>query len=156
MNDDAKQELETSLTELGAWIRSKKKPTRHHARAVLVSLGRWMEDESPPEDATAAIGDRLVQLVRPLGEAWEAAVHDELILACTEHVQSVDPRYLDHPRYDFAYTVAAREALEARLRAASALGMSPTEELLDKVTRADALLLPYLGNQHEDRRLEGS
>ena len=30
-------------------------------------------------------------------------------MACTEHVQSVDPRYLDLPNYDFEYTRAARE-----------------------------------------------
>jgi hypothetical protein len=150
--EDPKQEFETALVELERWIRSKKKPTRHHARSLLVSLGGWLEAEKGPEAPEGAeIRERLAKAVHPLGEAWEAAVHDEMILACTEHVQSVDPRYLDHPRYDFAYTISARGDLEARLLAAAKLEMSPSEELLDKVARADALLLPYL----EKRRAEG-
>lgn len=146
MSPSPYEELETALEELGRWIRSKK-PTRHHARAVLIGMGRWIEEEDPPPERVDEVAARLAQLVHPLGESWEAALHDELILACTEHVRSVDPRYLDHPRYDFAYTIAAREALEARLVAAAALETSPSEELLDKVARADERLRPYL----EDR-----
>lgn len=144
MSRTTREELEAALDELGGWIKSKKKPTRHHARAVLIGLGRWIEDAQPAQTEVEAVGRRIGGLLGQLGEAWEAAVSDELILACTEHVQSVDPRYLDHPRYDFAYTIAARETLEARLVAAEALDMSPAEELLDKVARADALLRPYL------------
>ena len=144
MTSSPHADLDSALDELGRWVKQKKKPTRHHARAVLIAMGRWIEDDTPAETDIEALGQRIETLVAPLGEAWEAAVHDELILACTEHVQSVDPRYLDHPRYDFAYTLAARETLEARLVAATALDMSPSEELLNKVSRADQVLQPYL------------
>ena len=43
-------------------------------------------------------------------------------LACGEHIQGIDPRYLSHPRYDFDYAIGARQRLELRFRALEALG----------------------------------
>jgi hypothetical protein len=65
-------------------------------------------------------------------------------LSCTEHVQAIDPRYLDHPRYDFDYTVQARQRLEMRFNALDLLGVDADEVLLAQVARADAILEPYL------------
>jgi hypothetical protein len=141
---ELRRELDTALAGLERWVLGRKKPTRHQARAVLVALGAWIEAERPAEEAVQAVRARIERGVAPLAEAWEAAVLDELILACTEHVRSVDPRHLTHPRYDLEYTVHARERLEARLVAASALGASPSEELLDRVARADEILRAHL------------
>jgi hypothetical protein len=150
--EDPRDELERALAQLAGWIDERKKPTRHQARALLVALGRWIRHGAPSGDQVSAVRDRLRAIVHPLAEGWEAAVLDELILACTEHIRSVDPRYLDHPRYDFAYPIEARERLESRLVAAAALGMSPSPELLARVTRADELLRPYVRRfQERDR-----
>ena len=88
--------------------------------------------------------ERIETCVRPFSEVWAQAVDAELRMACEEHCRSVDPRYLKLPNYDFDYTVAARERLEARLVAANALGLEPPEELLDRVARADEVLEPFL------------
>lgn len=146
MTDDpgtvARKELDAALRELAALAPKKRQPTRFHARAVLIPLGRILLEEGH-----AALRDPMKLLaatVEPLGGAWERAVQDELTLACTEHVQGVDPRYLEHPRFDIEYVVSARERLEARLAAASALDLSPPDALLDRVAAADRLLEPYL------------
>lgn len=140
MTDETLDDAEAALADLADWVKRKKKPTRQHARSVLIALGRL------PDLPTSgkAWSERIQAAVHPLGEAWEAAVQDELLLACTEHVTSVDPRYLDHPRYDFEYAIRARERLEARLLAAEVLGHRVDEALLAKVERADAKLDPYL------------
>ncbi|MEM7311505.1 MAG: hypothetical protein AAF682_32895, partial [Planctomycetota bacterium] len=84
MSPTPREELETAVSDLGLWVRSKKKPTRHHARAVLIAFGRWIEDGEPSDEEVAAVAAAIGGAVTPLGEAWEAAAHDELILACTE------------------------------------------------------------------------
>ena len=144
MSDETRNDAEAALADLADWVRHKKKPTRQHARSVLIALGRLPD---LPVDGNAW-RERVAAAVHPLSEAWEAAVQDELLLACTEHVTSVDPRYLDHPRYDFEYAIRARERLEARLLAAEVLGHPVDASLLAKVERADARLEPYL----RDRR----
>jgi hypothetical protein len=137
-------ELDEALAELAKLAPKKRKPTRFHARAVLIPLGRILLAEDRPAAKEAM--KRLAAAVEPFREAWESAVQDELSLSCTEHVQGVDPRYLDHPRFDLEYVVSARERLEARLAAATELDLSPPEALLDRVAAADRLLEPYLGD----------
>jgi hypothetical protein len=134
---DPGEDLERALEGLAAMVRAKRKPTRQEARALLIALGRVLADE--PE-AIEALAPRIREAVGPLLESWEAAVQDELALACAEHVQGVDPRYLGHPRYDFEYTLEARRRLAARLRAAAALGHALPEAWARDVERADALL----------------
>jgi hypothetical protein len=140
MSDETAKDAEEAVADLADWVRQKKKPTRHHARSVLIALGRLPD---LPGNGTSW-RERIKAAVHPLEEAWEAAVQDELMLACTEHVTSVDPRYLDHPRYDFEYAIRARERLEARLLSAEVLGHAVEGSLLAKVERADAQLEPYL------------
>lgn len=135
-------DLELPLSELESWMRRRKAPTRHHARALLLAIGGHLL-AGREEELVPAL-QRLSAIVAPDPGSWQKAVADELLLACTEFIQSVDPRWLDHPRYDFGYTVAARADLEARLRAAEELELSPGEDLLDRVARADALLEPHL------------
>jgi hypothetical protein len=142
MTREADDALDASLADLERTVRKHKAPTRHQARAVLLALGERLL-AGPAEDVEPALR-RLAGAVAPDEERWKRAVADELLLACTEFIQSVDPRWLDHPRYDFHYTVAARANLEARLRAAERLELSPEEDLLDRVARADALLEPHL------------
>ena len=142
MNHEKKSDLAVAVAEIESLAAKNKPPTRQHARAVLLALGeRILEGDST---ASAPVIERLSRALRRFPEDWARAVHDELVLACTEHIQSVDPRYLDLPRYDFEYTVTARERLEARLQAASHLDLAPSEDLLNRVARADALLEPYL------------
>jgi hypothetical protein len=70
------------------------------------------------------------------------AVQAELAFACGEFAQCVDPRYLSLPSYDLPYTLAARERLADRLRAARELGfeLAPREQeilrLADRVLEA--------------------
>lgn len=137
MSEEPSPALEAALTELDAAAKRKHRPTRQHARALLIALGERLPDE--PE-LLPVVSQRLERTLGPLREAWEAALLDELLLACTEHVRSCDPRYFGHPRYDWEYTLVARAQLEARLRAAHALGVPLDAALLRKVERADALL----------------
>lgn len=140
MTEETARDAEEALEDLADWVRQKKKPMRQHARSVLIALGRL--PDLPANGRTWR--ERIAAAVHPLSEAWEAAIQDELLLACTEHVTSADPRYLDHPRYDFEYAIRARERLEARLLAAEVLGHAVDASLLAKVERADAKLEPYL------------
>lgn len=142
MTADHARQLETALLGLEGLVKNKRRPTRHHARDILLPLGHLILEQGP--DGLRKPVERIERATSTVTEEWARAVQDELTLACTEHVQSVDPRYLQHPRYDFDYTVAARERLEARLRAASELSLAPSEELLQRVAQADALLEPYL------------
>jgi hypothetical protein len=145
MGEGAATELEEGLAELERICRAGRPPTRYHARAVLVPLGRLLlEGEGP---GTRDGLERLRRAVEPTREAWEAAVEQELALAIAEHVLGVDPRHLGNPRFDFEYAVAARERLEARLSAALALDLAPSEESLDRIAAADRLLAPYLEGQ---------
>jgi len=138
----SRDDLNTAITELQRRKKDGEIPDRLLARQALVALGRIALAE---DDASAGT------LVKSLQEAcaafeqrWEDAVNSEVSLAVNEHVQGVDPHYLDTPEYDFAYTIAARERLEARLRAVDLLGHAVDESLLDQIADADALLAPYL------------
>jgi hypothetical protein len=82
--------------------------------------------------------------VQPIRESWTEVLAAEMALAAAEHIRGVDPRFLDEEFYDFAYTVAARERLEARLVACSLVGYDPPERLLEEIASKDALLAPYL------------
>lgn len=146
MNPD----LEAALAALEALARSMGTLTRHDVRPILLGIG-----ESLPSAVAAdvdACRERFSALPLAFRTAWEAAVRDELAMACTEHIRSVDPRYLDHPAYDLRYTVEARRALEDRLRAAGITGVPLDEALSSAVHRADALLESRLSR---DRGMEG-
>jgi hypothetical protein len=82
---------------------------------------------------------RFLALAEGFRQAWDLAVRDELAMACTEHIRSVDPRYLDHPAYDLAYTLEARRLLEARLKGAEGTGIVLDEALSAGIRRADSL-----------------
>jgi len=140
---DTGAELETALTELEALARDgKRRPDRYDARALLVPLGEVLlkEGPNPVKDEV----ERARRAGEALGEPWEEAVRAELSLAAAEHVHAVDARYLDLPNYDFAYTLQARERLEARLAAAAELDFELGDALRDGIRRADEKLAPYL------------
>lgn len=139
--DDTRQ-LEIALRDLAACVRKRSAPTHRHARAVLLALGAHVL--AGREEEAGAATRELNELVRDCNAQWKRAVEEEIALACTEFVRSVDPRYLGLPRYDFVYTVAARERLEARLAAAGHLEIAPPEHLLEQVAQADTELEPYL------------
>jgi hypothetical protein len=120
-------------------LRARGRPPDHRdARALLLELGLRLL--AAPGGAAELELEHARRATEALGEAWLTAALEELALASTEYVRSVDPRYLDLPNYDFEYTLAARERLEARLVAAKALGLAPGNRTLRKVERADALL----------------
>ena len=151
--DDPRKLLSEMLVELQQLARKRKDrtPNRYHARAVLLGLGELALAE-PPEEGERAAAEwvpRLQRAMRPFDGGFERAIVEELALAAAEHARGVDPRFLDHPRYDFAYTIAARERLERRLVAAQLLGVEPDEALLERVAGADRLLEPYL--EREER-----
>ena len=119
--------------------------TRHEARPILLGIGRALLAGRPDEVAGAA--ERLRKLPQPLRESWEDAVRDEMGMAATEHVRSVDPRYIDHPRYDLAYTLEARRQLEQRKRACDHLGLPTDPALLAAVGRSDSILEGHTGRR---------
>lgn len=145
MTDGLATALESAVQRIEQLAKRKRRPTRFEARELLLALGALLLDERASE-TTAAI-ERLGRALREETEAWGAAVNEELQLAGMEHVQGVDPRHLDHPRYDFEYTIEARRRLEMRLVALDALGLTAPEDLLARVALADAILGPYLGTQ---------
>jgi hypothetical protein len=134
--------LEHALSALRALSIQRKAPTRHHARDLLLALGEAIRSGDEPRVERTL--DDLRSIAPALGARWPAAVADELALACTEHVRSVDPRYLDHPQYDFEYTRSARDKLDLRLRAAERIRLPATAEWMSQVERADALLAEAL------------
>lgn len=142
MSDSNRKLIEENLAELKQRATKKQQPNRFHARELLVALGELIlaEGEELPEI------ERVRTALAPF-EHWDKAVAEELSLACTEHIQGVDPRYLDLPNYDFEYLVGARERLEARLTAADALGLPVSEDLLNRVAEADRVVEPYLREQ---------
>ncbi|MBK7642203.1 MAG: hypothetical protein IPJ19_04015 [Planctomycetes bacterium] len=115
---------------------------RLHARGVLLAIGERIL--AADELGATALVDRLRAIVAARETDWLAAVRDEILMAATEHVRSVDPRFLARPDYDLTYTVDAREALEARLRAAEALSIEVEPALLERLAAADRLLEPLL------------
>ena len=145
MSSNPAPDLERAFAEIEACIASGKALTRHHARPVLICLG---EQLLAGETASAAQSFRRCRdLTSKAPGTWGSAVRDELLMASTEHVRSVDPRWLDHPTYDFEYTVAARAALEARLRAARDLGFELSPDLEANVARADGILAQHLARR---------
>lgn len=147
MTDPHRDAIDETLKELAELTKKKRQPNRFHARELLTALGTLIlaADEDAPEVPEV---ERVRAAVAPF-EDWEKAVAEEMSLACTEHVQGVDPRFLKHPRFDFDYLVAARERLEARLQAVEALGLSVPEDLLNRVAEADEVVEPYLRERRE-------
>lgn len=118
------------------------RPDRFHARAVLLWIGeRLLAGDG--ESASRGVA-RTQAAAAGQARAWVGAVQEELSLACTEHVRSVDPRYLARPDYDLHYVVEARVELQARLEAAEALGIEVPHALIQRVMAADRLLEPLL------------
>ncbi len=139
---DPRTDLKDALAELTRRKKAEEIPDRHLVRLALLSLGRLLIDGVEAEAAEPK--SELEALVEAHGDRWTEAFDSEMALAVAEHVHSVDPHYLELPGYDFDYTVAARERLEARLRAADALKLPISEALLEQITAADGRLAPYL------------
>lgn len=137
--------LEVALKRLTALAKKKRGPSRFDARDILLAVGELAQ--TGQVDALQAPLERLEALLKPHREQWERALAEELELACTEHIQGVDPRFLEHPRYDFAYTIEARHRLELRLVALDQLEIEPRADLLSGVERADERLAPYLARR---------
>jgi hypothetical protein len=140
MNDAPEEELERALVELEALAARKgprpgRMPGRWEARALLIPLGRLILARG--EAALAESLGRARRAAAACGDAWTAAVDEELALACAEHVQGTDPRYLGLPNFDWDYVLSARERLEARVVAARALGRAPGAALWAQVGEAD-------------------
>jgi hypothetical protein len=131
------------LKELARACAPRQRIDRLHARAVLLAIGERVLAEDQP--GAAQLAQRVQQITAPRAADWHSAVRDEILMAATEHVRSVDPRFLSRPDYDLHYTVEAREELEARLRGAELLGIEVELSLLDRIAAADRLLAPLLG-----------
>jgi hypothetical protein len=157
------ESLDELLAALRKALERHKVPTRHEARPVLLALGaEIVAGRNESVDAAVRALHEIFPSSGPSSEAasrkgepddarrgsaqaawsadWRAAVADELSMACTEFVRSVDPQHLTHPRYDFEYTLQARERLELRLRAAERLGLPLGEAWSSQVERADERL----------------
>jgi hypothetical protein len=133
-----KSDLQAEIAGLEELAKRGRILTRHDVRPILLAIGGALSSaEAADLDATR---ERYRALPPEFRAAWEAAVRDELAMASTEHIRSVDPRYLDHPAYDFRYTLEARRDLDARLRAAGLTDIHIDETLSAAVGRADALL----------------
>jgi len=115
---------------------------RYDVRPILIGLGDAIL-QGGPEGAQKALV-QLASLAAKLGEEWASACESEVALACSEHINGVDARYLNHPKYDFKYTIRGRELLEARLIAARELGISVSASLMREVQAADERLVPFL------------
>ena len=139
---DPRQDITYACTELQRRLKAKEIPDRQLVRFALLAIGQVALEEGMA--SAKPLATELQQAAAPHEERWTEALDSEMSLAVAEHVGSVDPRYLDHPSYDFAYTVAARERLEARLRAMEAMNATVDEKLLDQVSAADERLAPYL------------
>ena len=146
MSDVSDSPLNQAIEDLAQDLRKGGAPTRYHAREILVALGSMVlgAEEASQEAETDGIVKRIADATAEHDELWQTAIREELLLAGAEHTQAIDPRFLEHPRYDFGYTVAARTRLEARLRAAPLIGHEVPEDLLDRIAQADAELEPYL------------
>jgi len=147
MKPDPRTVFQDALAELKAKPKKGRKagPNRFIVRDLLCALGELVLDEG--EAALRPQARELRALMETDEKAWERAIDEELELACNEHIQGADPKFLDHPRYDFVYAVAARRRLEQRFRALEVLGRSVPERLLDRVAEADARFEPYLKDE---------
>jgi len=133
-----KPDLEATIRAVEALAPRRASVTRHDVRPILLSIGGSLLAGRSEEIGDAA--DRLRALPGALRESWDAAVRDELSMACTEYVRSVDPRFVNHPQYDLAYALEARFQLEARWRACAYLEPAQVEASTAAVARADAIL----------------
>ena len=131
-------ELELALAAIEALETRRGRPTRHDARAVLLELGRLLGEGDGHEAEKAK--RRIAGLPAGFAEVWTAAVRDELSMAATEYALSLDPRYLDHPKYDWEYTLEARRRLAWRLEAVQFLGIPAEASTLAAIERSDRLL----------------
>ena len=112
MTTQPENTLEEATRELERCIAAERRPTRYEARDLLIPLGELLsKGESPQAEVFL---ERIAKAVATVPEIWSRAVFAELELACAEHVHAVDPRYLDHARYDFRYTVEARARFRGR------------------------------------------
>lgn len=137
-------DLDAALKQVAVALAASRVPSRLEARTVLVAIGSEIlaGRDAVAEPALA----RVREWISAAPVEWRAAIASEIEMAATEHVRAVDPRWLSHPRYDLAYTLAARERLEARLVAAEGLGVDVQESVLQAIERADGLLAPLLGD----------
>jgi hypothetical protein len=108
---------------------------RYEVRTVLVPLGRLVLARGAA--ALAAELQRVRAAAERHGPRWRAAVEEELSLACAEHVQGTDERFLGLANFDWDYVLQARERLEARRAAALALGHELVSPLWKLVAEAD-------------------
>jgi hypothetical protein len=131
-------ELELALAAIQALEKRRGRPTRHDARPVLLELGRLLGegDGHAAEEAKR----RIAGLPAGFAEGWTVAVRDEISMAATEYTLSLDPRYLDHPKYDWEYTLEARRRLAWRLEAVRFLGIPTEASTLAAIERSDRLL----------------
>lgn len=128
--------------DLEQGLKKGRSPDRWHARPLLLALGHaLLEDRAADAEAVA---QKLRSIPAAHIPAWHRAVQEELNLAATEHVHSADPRYLGRPDYDWGYTLAAREDLEARLRAAEELDIEAPAAVVEQVLKADERIAPFL------------
>ncbi len=133
-----KPDLEVAIAALEALAARKGPLTRHDARPVLIGIGSSLAGASTADIQAASM--RFLALANGFRDAWQVAVRDELAMACTEHIRSVDPRYLGHPAYDLDYTLEARRVLEDRLKGAEVTGIVLDDVLSAGIRRADSLL----------------
>jgi hypothetical protein len=137
-----REDVTYACTELQRRLKAKEVPDRQLVRFALLAIGQIALEEGMP--SAKPLAAELLAAATAHEEKWTEALDSEISLAVAEHVGSVDPKFLDHPSYDFTYTIAARERLEARLRAMEAMNAIVDEKLLDQVSAADERLAPYL------------
>ena len=135
-------ELQQALTDMEALNKGGQAPSRYDARALLLPLGALiLEGEATGLSVTLG---HIGSLIEEQAEAWSVAIADELGLAGDEFCLSINPDYLKHPRYDFAYAATSREQLEQRVQAAEHLGFPVSEVLLGRIQESDAIFEPFL------------
>ena len=144
---DPASELRESLVAIKALAKEKRKPSRYDARTLLLPLGALIL-----EGDAAGLSETLKQvlaLVSSEDEEWAAAIADEMGLAGDEFCLSINPDYIKHPRYDFAYAAASRLQLEQRIQAAQHLEFPISQALLGRIQEADEAFEPYLDRLDE-------
>ncbi len=142
MNGQSESPFQATLAELDKLAQEHKAPNHYHARFLLLALGFTLLEEGETEATEQAA--KILLHTEPHGEAWEHAVAEEFSIACAEHIQGVEPRYLELENFDFEYVKRARERLEARFQAAALLGIGVEASLLKQVTSADERLESFL------------
>lgn len=138
--NDVDTPLPEALAEVEAWVARRRAPSRLHVRALFVPLGEALLEGRDEAESFA----RVATWISRDPEGWNEALKGELTMAATEHVRSADPRWIANPKYDLAYTIEARHRLEARLACAEHLGLEVADDVLESITRADAVLAPHL------------